>query len=218
MAIAAEVDAYHRLCNQGGTWTEFGVQIQRAPGVFPPGNRVTRCFARHIAAAGHRLRTVLDLGCGTGVLALVAAHSAKHVVAVDVDPQAVANARQNALRNGLDNVECLCGDAYAPVAGRRFNLVISNPPFSDPPSREVDLPVGLFCLGSQPLLHSLLLHLKAHLVPGGKALFVTSSLSDNPRVERLAQEGGLLLTRSQRWSGQPGSQDIFLWEAQSLSD
>ncbi|MBP1758276.1 MAG: rRNA (uracil-5-)-methyltransferase RumA [Firmicutes bacterium] len=55
--------------------------------------------------------TVLDLYCGIGTITSVMAQKAKRVIGAEVVPQAVEDARENALRNGLDNVEFLCGDA-----------------------------------------------------------------------------------------------------------
>lgn len=53
---------------------------------------------------------VLDLGCGCGVLGLLAARHAGHVTALDVNPRAVAFTRFNAALNGCDNLEALDGD------------------------------------------------------------------------------------------------------------
>ena len=76
----------------------------------------------------HSART-LDLGTGCGFLGLVAAAHSDHVLAVDCNPRAVELARFNAGLNGLENVECREGDLFEPVAGCRFELVVSNPPF-----------------------------------------------------------------------------------------
>jgi SAM-dependent methyltransferase len=75
------------------------------------------------------VRSALDLGTGCGLLAFLAARHAERVAAVDRNPRAVQVARFNARLNGLPNVECLEGDLFEPVAGRQFDLVVSNPPF-----------------------------------------------------------------------------------------
>lgn len=71
----------------------------------------------------------LDLGTGCGFLAFLAASHSQQVTAIDRNPRAVRLARFNAELNGLSNVECLEGDLFEPVAGRKFDLVVSNPPF-----------------------------------------------------------------------------------------
>ncbi len=85
-------------------------------------------------AGGDRAFTALDVGCGGGAVALaLAAASSGRVFASDLDPGAVALARQNAGLLGLeDRVEIRCGDLFAPwteYAGHGFDLVLSNPPY-----------------------------------------------------------------------------------------
>jgi methylase of polypeptide subunit release factors len=72
--------------------------------------------------------TALDLGTGCGVQALHLSTHAARVTATDVSGRALRFAATTAALNGLD-WELLHGDLVAPVAGRRFDLVVSNPPF-----------------------------------------------------------------------------------------
>jgi len=72
--------------------------------------------------------SVLDLGAGCGVQALLATRHAGRVVASDLNPRAAEIAAFNAALNDVA-VECLEGDLFEPVRGRRFDLVVSNPPF-----------------------------------------------------------------------------------------
>lgn len=121
-----------------GTYASFDVdiagaslQIASRPGV----------FSRHGLDAGTQLlleslvvRTrdrVLDVGCGYGVIGAAAALRATGgaVTLVDADLLAVRCARETLRRNGLSGPEVLLGDGLAAVAGRRFTLIVSNPPF-----------------------------------------------------------------------------------------
>ena len=101
----------------------FAVQPDHVLGVSPPALLLARLTVRE--AAGR----VLDLGCGGGVQALLAARHAQSVVGVDLNPRALAFARFNARLNGIRNVEWREGDLFEPVAGERFDLVVSNPPY-----------------------------------------------------------------------------------------
>ncbi len=78
----------------------------------------------------------LDLGTGCGVQSLHLARHAHEVVATDLNPRALLLARLTADLNGVA-VDLRLGDLYAPVAGERFDLVVSNPPYVlSPPTGE----------------------------------------------------------------------------------
>ena len=78
----------------------------------------------------------LDLGTGCGVQSLHLARHAREVVATDLNPRALALARLTADLNGVD-VDLRLGDLYEPVAGERFDLVVTNPPYVlSPPTGE----------------------------------------------------------------------------------
>ena len=80
-------------------------------------------------------RSLLDLGTGCGVVAIVAASQfAEQVTATDLSGRAGLFARFNAWLNESPNVEVLTGDLFQPVAGRRFERILSNPPFYVTPS------------------------------------------------------------------------------------
>lgn len=75
---------------------------------------------------------VLDVGTGSGIIAIAIAHEwpSASVTATDVSAAALEVARRNALRIGsADRLRFLEGDLLAPVAGEQFHLVVSNPPY-----------------------------------------------------------------------------------------
>jgi methylase of polypeptide subunit release factors len=78
--------------------------------------------------------SALDVGTGCGVQALHLSRHAQRVTATDLNPRALRLAATTAALNGLE-WELLEGDMAAPVAGRRFDLVVSNPPFVVGPGR-----------------------------------------------------------------------------------
>jgi methylase of polypeptide subunit release factors len=208
--IKREIESYRDIQAQvrDRIVSERGLAIFCADGVLPPTNRVTRCFGAVVA--GMQAATVLDLGCGTGFLALIASRFADRVIGVDIDPRAVACARRNAAMNGVANVRFVVGDGYGPVAGQRFDLIISNPPFY-PVSGITPSPTPLCVDPQHPLLDALILGIPTHLEPDGQALFVTSSLSDNTHVERMLSRCQLEFSCRLLHRGLGVSQDILLW-------
>ena len=76
-------------------------------------------YEKAIALADlHGTETVLDLYCGTGTITLCLSRAAGQVIGVEVVPQAIEDAKENAVRNGIQNVRFLCADASE--AAKRF--------------------------------------------------------------------------------------------------
>jgi methylase of polypeptide subunit release factors len=118
--------------------------------------------------------SVLDLGTGCGVQALHAARHADTVTATDLAPRALAMARATFALNDLD-VELLAGPWLEPVAGRRFDQIVSNPPFVPGPPR-VDFVYRDSGQGGDDALAMLVRSLAGHLAPGGVAQLLGSWL------------------------------------------
>ena len=79
--------------------------------------------------------TVLDLYCGVGTITLAMAGAAGKVIGVEVIPQAVEDARDNAKRNGIENAEFFCGDAGAAALELEKNGVKPDVVVVDPPRK-----------------------------------------------------------------------------------
>jgi methylase of polypeptide subunit release factors len=115
--------------------------------------------------------SVLDLGTGCGIQALHAARHARRVVATDISERALRFARFNAALNGIDGIEFRLGSLFEPVAGERFDRIVSNPPFVITPRRP-GVPVYEYRDGGlvgDALVATVVRQAGEHLRPGGIA-------------------------------------------------
>lgn len=117
---------------------------------------------------------VLDLGCGYGVVGVVVAALAPRgrVVMVDRNARAVDLARENARRHGLPHVEVLHGDLYAPVVGRRFDVIATNPPIR----------------AGRSVVRTIIEGAPQHLKPGGRFYLVARTAHGARTLGRLVAE------------------------------
>lgn len=73
--------------------------------------------------------SVLDMGTGSGILALKAAKKAKRVLAVDVDKNAVKSLKNRINKNKIKNVEVKYSDLFSNIKNKKFDVIIFNPPY-----------------------------------------------------------------------------------------
>jgi release factor glutamine methyltransferase len=111
----------------------WSLPLRVGPGVLVPRPETELVVERALAhLPADRDLDVLDLASGSGAIALAIANERPRcrVVATDVAPAAVEVTRENALRLGVgDRVAVLQGKWFEPIAGRRFELIASNPPY-----------------------------------------------------------------------------------------
>jgi SAM-dependent methyltransferase len=109
----------------------------------------------------------LDVGTGSGLLALLLARDAATVVATDINPAAQRYASLNARLNGIATIETRIGDLFEPVGDERFGVIVSNPPYVISP--ETDLVFRHSAMGRDELSRQVIRDAAAHLDEGGVA-------------------------------------------------
>ncbi|WP_243855143.1 methyltransferase [Diaminobutyricimonas sp. TR449] len=112
LALGAELPEGHVLGVGGASMTLSGLMIQTP------------------------VQRVLDLGTGCGIQAMHASRHAEQVVATDISERGLQLAALNARLNRIENIEFRLGSLYEPVAGERFDAIVSNPPFVITPRGE----------------------------------------------------------------------------------
>ncbi|MFE3019970.1 methyltransferase [Streptomyces sp. NPDC059256] len=138
----------------------------------------------------------LEVGCGTGVISVMAALSGcASVTALDINDKAVANTAANAELHGVsDRVRVLHSDMYTALEPtERFDTIFWNVPWTyveDGFSLSTDLHSAVFDPGYQGQARYIA-GAPEHLVEGGRLLLGTADLGDRQRLDALAEEAGM---------------------------
>jgi release factor glutamine methyltransferase len=157
----------------------WSLELAVNPAVLVPRPETELLVERALALGPSAHARVAELGTGSGAIALALAHERPQwqVIATDVSAAALAVARANAAALGCTQVEFRAGDWYQPLAGARFDLLLSNPPYvaADDPA--------LLALRHEPRLA---------LTPGTDAFAALRTLVHGA-AQHLAENGWLLL-------------------------
>ena len=144
--------------------------------------------------------SVLEIGTGSGALAVAMKKKRPdlRITAVDISRKALNVARENAKRNGV-SVSFLLGDCYTPAWGRRFHMIVSNPPYisgeeMDALDPEVKKEPRLALYGGQDglaMYRRIISDARNHLFSGGKILLEIGWKQKDPVSELLRREIGV---------------------------
>ena len=182
----------------------FGLPFSVGPGVLIPRPETEHLVEEVIRLAGQCKEDTLriaDVGTGSGILAVALAHALPkaRIAAVDLSPQALLVARENADRNEVaDRIEFFEGDLLGPLAGRSFAIIASNPPYvptGDLASLAVEVrehePHSALFAGEDGLdvYRRLVPEAREHLLPDGW-LVMEIGFGQGDAVEELLQSDG----------------------------
>ena len=105
--------------------------LETHPKLFSPGHADRGTLAMLSVAHFSPGMKVLDLGCGCGLVGIVAARicGEENVIMSDIDPLAVEVAARNAARNGVPGVRAVVSDGFSGLSEAGFDLILSNPPY-----------------------------------------------------------------------------------------
>jgi len=131
LALVARRARGEPVAHLTGTKEFWSLRLAVSPEVLVPRPETELLVERALALPLEAEGDIADLGTGSGAIALVLARERPHwrIVATDISAGALAVARRNAVDIGVANVEFVEGSWFAPLEGRRFALIVSNPPY-----------------------------------------------------------------------------------------
>lgn len=157
-------------------WYVIGDYGSEVTGKAPRPDHVLGVGAASISLSNYTVRrpcgSVLDLGTGAGIQALLASRHARSVVGTDTNPRALNFGAFNAWLNGMKNVTFRQGSFFDPVKGEKFDLVVSNPPYViSPESKYIYRDSGL---RGDEVCERVVGGAAQHLADGGYAVILTN--------------------------------------------
>lgn len=159
-----------------------GIKLKVKKGVFNPDKKITNSTSLVLNNLPVlKDKDVLDVGCGTGIIAIACALSgAKRVVAIDVDKNSLENAKINVKANNVqDKVEVIESDLFDKVHGK-FDYILANLPISD---KHWNLSVSTLDLVKKFVIESL-----NHTKENGKIYIVWASFSKVSPLKQFFKE------------------------------
>lgn len=168
-----------------------GIHYETHPEVYEPAED-TFLFAENLQVK--RRDRVLEIGTGTGIIAIIVSRKCSTVTATDINPYALDCAAKNIITNKAYNVELRKGDLFEPLPAEKYDLILFNTPYLPTSEEErVDDELDAAWDGGEDgrkVIDRFLDDLKDHLNPGGSVQLVQSSLSDiNQTLEKLKDMG-----------------------------
>lgn len=105
------------------------LRLKIAPEVFHPGFFFsTQLLVQYISGLALQKKRLLELGCGSGLIAMIAAKKGAAVTATDINPVAIAFLKKNCLYNKLE-LEIYQSDLFDHIPGKQFDIIAINPPY-----------------------------------------------------------------------------------------
>lgn len=167
------------------TWRYNDLKITVNPGVFFPHFTLsTKHLLQFFESRDLTRKKVLELGCGAGAISVRAAQKGAHVLASDVNPDAIKNCQQNGKRNSV-SVKSIVSDLFSDIPKQEFDLIIINPPYY-PKNPTNDSEKAWYCGENFEYFSQLFSQLGAYIGPQSKVYMILSEDCEIQKIKEIA--------------------------------
>ncbi len=167
----------------------LGLTLLVPKGVFHPALFFSSKFlGKYVLGSNLKAQKVLDIGTGTGILALLASQRGAQVWAIDINPLSVEAAKINAQQNQLELI-VLASDLFEKLHGMQFNQMLVNPPYYPKQAMNQE-EMAWYCGPAFEYFQRLFSEAPAHLLPQGEMLMVLSEDCQLEVITRIANSAG----------------------------
>ncbi len=167
------------------------------PGVFSPKNTIsTKVFLDYITSLDLHQKSVLELGCGSGILSIQSAFQGARVTASDINPKAIDSVEIIAKKQGL-HVLGVLSDLLEKLQGHEFDYIFINPPYY--PKKPHNLEENAwFCGENFEFFQKMFLHFSGIDTQKVKLLMILSDACDLDAITKIAKANQLQLKEVHR--------------------
>jgi release factor glutamine methyltransferase len=167
----------------------FGLNMTIPSGVFHPSLFFsTKTMAQWLLQQDLKKIKIMEIGCGSGAISVLAAKQGAEVICCDIHTLAVKTTLKNAEKNGV-KLNCFVSDLFDKIENNRFDLILNNPPYY--PKKPANIEEHAWYAGENMEYFKRLFHqCKAYLAPWGRVLLVLSDECNTALINRIADAEG----------------------------
>ena len=170
------------------SYTYHKIEVKVAAGVFHPGFFYsTKFILEHLEQLPLSGKTLIELGCGSGLISISAARAGAHVTSSDLSPAAIENTKYNAAHNNI-KLHVVHSDLFENIKGK-FDYVIINPPYYAKDALNEEQ-LAWHCGKNFEYFQKLFLQLRDHIHEASSVIMVLTKGCDLESIFSIASKAG----------------------------